>query len=43
MHVDLDGVLFDEREEYEWPSSASNDSSENVNCNGVLESMNDFE
>jgi len=43
MHVDLDGALVDEREEYETSSSASNHSSEDVNSDGVYEHMSDFE
>ena len=43
MHVDLDGALVDEREEYGTSSSASSHSSEDVNCDGVQENMSDFE
>jgi len=43
MHVDSDGALVDEREEYGTSSSASNHSSEDVNSDGVQENMSDFE
>ena len=43
MHVDLDGALVDEREEYGTSSSASSHSSEDVNSDGVQENMSDFE
>ena len=43
MHVDSDGALVDEREEYGTSSSASNDSSEDVNSDGMQENMSDFE
>ena len=43
MHVDSDGALVDEREEYGTSSSASNHSSDDVNCDGVQENMSDFE
>ena len=43
MHVDSDGALVDEREEYGTSSSASSHSSEDVNCDGVQENMSDFE
>ena len=43
MHVDVDGVLVDEREEYGTFSLASNHSSEDVNSDAVLENMSDFE
>ena len=35
MHVDSDGELVDEREEYGTPSSASSHSSEDVNSDSV--------
>ena len=43
MHVDSDGALVDEREEYGTSSSASSDSSEDVNSDGMQENMSDFE
>ena len=43
MHVDSDGALVDEREEYGTSSSASSHSSEDVNSDGVQENMTDFE
>ena len=43
MHVESDGALVDEREEYGTSSSASSHSSEDVNCDGVQENMSDFE
>ena len=43
MHVDSDGALVDEREEYGTSSSASSHSSEDVNSDGVQENMSDFE
>jgi len=43
MHVDSDGALVDEREEYGTSLSASNHSSEDVNYDGVQENMSDFE
>ena len=43
MHVDSDGALVDEREEYGTSSSASSHSSKDVNCDGVQENMSDFE
>ena len=43
MHVDSDGALVDEREEYGTSSSASSHSSEDVNSNGVQKNMSDFE
>jgi len=43
MHVDSNGALVDEREEYGTSSSASNHSSEDVNSDGVQENMSDFE
>ena len=43
MHVDSDGALVDEREEYGTCSSASSHSSEDVNSDGVQENMSDFE
>ena len=43
MHVDSDGAIFDEREEYGTSSSASSHSSEDVNSNGVQQNMSDFE
>ena len=43
MHVDSDGALVDEREEYGTSSSASSHSSEDVNFDGVQENMSDFE
>ena len=41
MHVDSDGALVDEREEY--GSSSSSHSSEDVDYDGVPEPMADFE
>ena len=41
MHVDSDGALVDEREEYGTSSSASSHSSEDED--GVKENMSDFE
>ena len=43
MHVDSNGALVDEREEYGTSSSASSDSSEDVNSDGMQENMSDFE
>ena len=43
MHVDSDGALVDEREEYGASSSASSHSSEDVNSDGVKENMSDLE
>jgi len=43
MHVDSNGALVDEREEYGISSSASSYSSEDVNPDGVQENMSDFE
>jgi len=43
MHVDSDGALVDEREEYGSSSSASSHSSEDVDYDGVPEPMADFE
>ena len=43
MHVDLDGALVDEREEYGTSLSASSHSYEDVNSDGVQENMSDFE
>ena len=43
MHVDSDGALVDEREEYGTSSSASSHSYEDVNFDGVPENMSDFE
>ena len=43
MHVDSDGALVDEREEYGTSSLASSDSSQDVNSDGVQENMSDFE
>ena len=43
MHVDSDGALVDEREEYGTSSSASSHSSEDVNFDGVQENISDFE
>ena len=43
MHLDSDGALVDEREEYGTSSFASIHSYEDVNCNGVQENMSDFE
>ena len=43
MHVDSDGALVDEREEYGTSSSTSSHSSEDVNSDGVHENMSDFE
>ena len=42
MHVDSDGALVDEREEYGTSSLASSHSSEDVNGDGVQENMSDF-
>ena len=43
MHMDSDGALVDEREEYGTSSSASSHSFEDVNSDGVPENMSDFE
>ena len=43
MHIDSDGALVDEREEYGSSSSASSHSSEDVGSDGVPEPMVDFE
>ena len=43
MHVELDGALVDEREEYGSSSSASSHSYEDVDSNGVPDPMDDFE
>ena len=43
MHVDSDGALVDEREEYGSSSFASSHSSEDVGFDGVLDPMDDFE
>ena len=43
MHVDSDGAMVDEREEYGTSSSESTHSSEDVNSDGVHENMSDFE
>lgn len=43
IHVDSDGALFDEREEYGPSSSTSNDSSKDIDYDGVLDPMDDFE
>ncbi|MCY6488192.1 hypothetical protein, partial [Actinobacillus pleuropneumoniae] len=43
MHVDSDGALVDEREEYGTYSLASIHSFEDVNSDGVQENMGDFE
>ena len=43
MHVDSDGALVDEREEYGSSSSTSSHSSEDVDYDGVPEPMADFE
>ena len=43
MHVDSDGALVDDKEEYGTSSSASSHSSEDVNSDGVQENMSDFE
>ena len=43
MHVDSDGALVDEREEYGSSSSASSHSCEDVGSDGVPEPMVDFE
>ena len=43
MHVDSDGALVDEREEYGSSSSASSHSSEDVDFDGVPDPMDDFE
>jgi len=43
MHVDSDGALVDEREEYETSLSASSHSFEDVNFDGMQENMSDFE
>ena len=42
-HVESDGALVDEREEYGTSSSASNHLSKDVNSDGVQENMSDFE
>ena len=42
MHVDSDGALVDEIEEYGTSSSASSHSSEYVNSDGVRENMSGF-
>ena len=43
MHVDSDGALVDEREEYGTSSSSSSHSSEDVNSDDVQENISDFE
>jgi hypothetical protein len=44
IHVDSDGALIDNREEYGSSTSSSNHSSEdNVDFDGVSESMNEFQ
>jgi len=43
MHVDSDGALVDEREEYGTSLSTSSHSSKNVNSDCVKENMSDFE
>ena len=43
MHVDSDGALVDEREEYGTSLSASSHSSEDANCDGVQENMSYLE
>ena len=43
MHVDSDGALVDEREEYGSCSSTSSHSSEDVGSDGVPKPMIDFE
>jgi len=43
IHVDSDGELVYEREEYGSSSSASSHSSEDVDFDGVPEPMSDFE
>ena len=43
MHVDSNGALVDEREEYGTSFPASSHSSEDVNSDGVQENMSDFE
>ena len=43
MHVDSNGALVDEREEYGTSSSASSHSSEDVNYDGVQANIIDFE
>ena len=44
IHVDLDGPLVDNREEYGSSTSSSNHSSkDNVDYDGVSESMSEFE
>ena len=43
MHVDSNGALVDEREEYGTSSSASSHSFEDVNSDGVQENISDFE
>ena len=43
MHVDSNGALVDEREEYGTSSSASSHSSEDVNSDGVKENISEFE
>lgn len=43
MHVDSDGALVDEREEYGLSSFASSHSFEDVGSDGVPEPMVDFE
>ena len=43
IHVDSDGALDDEREEYGSSSSTSSHSSEDVGYDGVPEPMVDFE
>ena len=43
MHVDSDGALVNEREEYGTSSSSSSHSSEDLNSDGVQENMSDFE
>jgi hypothetical protein len=44
MHVDSDGAFIDNREEYGSSTSSSNHSfGENVDCNGISETMSQSE
>ena len=44
MHVDSDGAFIDNREEYRYSTSSSNHSSEdNVDSDGILETMSQYE
>ena len=43
MHIESDGTLVDERQKYGSSSTASSYSSDNVDSDGVLDTMDDFE